>query len=88
MYNKDVVDLKKTQLQDMAKILSILGFVKKKRKIKADDVSAINGITFDMIGQLKDVYINEKMYSETPSNTKSDFDSEYKEFSDREDIPF
>ena len=41
-----------------------------------------------MVGQIKDVYINEKMKTETPSNTKSDFDSEYKEFSDREDIPF
>ena len=88
MYNRDVVDLKKTQLQDMAKILSILGFVKKKRKIKADDVNAINGLTIEMVGQIKDVYINEKMKTETPSNTKSDFDSEYKEFSDREDIPF
>ena len=88
MYNREVIDLKKTQLQDMAKILSVLGFVKKKRKIKAEDVSAINGITFDMNGQLKDVYINEKMYSELPSNSNSDFDSEYKDFSDREDIPF
>ena len=41
-----------------------------------------------MIGQMKDVYINEKMILETPSNTKSDFDSEYKDFTDREDIPF
>lgn len=88
MYNKDVVDLKKTQLQDMAKILSVLGFVKKKRKIKAGDVSAINGITFDMVGQLKDVYINERMLLETPSKDNQDFDSEYKDFDDREDIPF
>lgn len=88
MYNKDVVDLKKTQLQDMSKILSILGFVKKKRKIKAEDVSAINGITFNMIGQLKDVYINEKMYSESPSKSEPDNNPEYKEFADREDIPF
>lgn len=88
MYGRDVIDLKKTQLQDMAKILSILGFVKKQRRIKEEDVTAINGLTFDMVGQRKDVYINEKMISETPSNTKSDSDSEYKELYDREDIPF
>lgn len=63
LYNKVVYELTKTQLQDMAKILSVLGFVKKKRRIKNEDVSAINGVTFDMIGQLKDVYINEEEYN-------------------------
>ena len=41
-----------------------------------------------ILDKKKGVYINEKMILETPSNTKSDFDSEYKDFSDREDIPF
>ena len=72
----------------MSKILSSLGFVKKKKRIKEDDVNAMNGLTFDMIGQIKDVYINEKMNTESPSKSNSDFDSEYKEFSDRDEIPF
>lgn len=87
LYGKEVVDLKKTQLQDMAKILSVLGFVKKKRKIKVEDVNDLNGITPDMVGQNKDVYINEKMYSEnTPSSSDVVFD--YNEYMDRLNDPF
>lgn len=88
MYNRDVIDLKKTQLQDMSKILSVLGFVKKQRRIKEEDVTSINGLTYDMVGQRKDVYINEKMILETPSKSESEIDSEYKKYADIEDIPF
>lgn len=44
--------------------------------------------TFDMVWQLKDVYINEKMILETPSKSESEIDSEYKKYADIEDIPF
>lgn len=64
LYNKVVYELTKIQLQDMAKILSVLGFVKKQRRIKDYDVKENNGITPDMVGQRKDVYINEEKYDE------------------------